>query len=94
MQQVMLVCYDISADKTRYRVDRLLSQYGERLQFSVFELVISKEDFTQLRLALRRLVDPDTDAVNYYPICLWCRPKTVLQGYATLPETEGYQCIC
>ncbi len=33
-----LVCYDIEDDKERLRVARILLRYGERVQYSVFEV--------------------------------------------------------
>jgi CRISPR-associated protein Cas2 len=63
--KVFLACYDIEDDTERERLARLLGEYGERVQKSVFELsrrVASiLEDGTNLRL---------------YRLCEHCRSES------------------
>ena len=44
-----IAAYDISADPSRRRVASILSRYGQRLQRSVFQLWIGKEEIKQLQ---------------------------------------------
>lgn len=42
MNNVIIVTYDISNDKTRTQFSKFLEKYGVRIQFSVFEIKNSK----------------------------------------------------
>lgn len=46
-----LVCYDLENDRERQRVARILLRYGERVQYSVFEVQLADAG------AIRRLCD-------------------------------------
>jgi CRISPR-associated protein Cas2 len=39
-----LICYDITDDRDRNRVAHLLERYGERVQYSVFEVHLRRSD--------------------------------------------------
>jgi CRISPR-associated protein Cas2 len=49
----LLVTYDIVSDKRRRKVDKLLSEYGFRVNYSVFELEIGKKADQYNRLKKR-----------------------------------------
>ncbi len=68
-------------------MDLLCSQYGERLPYSVFELVICETDWLALRIKLRQVIDPTVDVLNICPLCAWCRSTILRQGTAALPPT-------
>lgn len=44
-----IAAYDISNDSSRVRVARLLEQFGERLQRSVFEVWLDSEELADLQ---------------------------------------------
>ncbi|WP_166426192.1 CRISPR-associated endonuclease Cas2 [Paraglaciecola sp. 20A4] len=87
--KLWLICYDISDDKRRYHVSRLLEGYGERVQLSAFECRLTPSHFTALRNALRRIVGSD-DIVHYYSVCKWCAEKRHVQGSAELTHSQAY----
>jgi len=94
MRHIWIICYDISGDKRRYRLDRFLAQYGQRIQFSVYETIISKDGFNGLPTAIQQIIEPEEDKVNYYRICRWCQDKVTLQGTAEISNKHGFTCIC
>lgn len=49
------VCYDVSNDRERYRVDKLLKGYGFRVQKSVFECRLNTAARQRLRAQLDAL---------------------------------------
>lgn len=73
--ELWLVSYDISDDRTRYRVDRLLSAYGERLQKSVFTCRVTVAGLRELRRIIDATIDSSSDSVRLYPLCLWCEAR-------------------
>lgn len=59
---VIIVTYDISNDKTRTKFSKFLEQYGVRVQFSVFEIQNSSRVLNIVRTAIKsnfkELFDP------------------------------------
>jgi CRISPR-associated protein Cas2 len=76
----VVVSYDIPADRRRSRVCRLLKDYGERVQYSVFECLLRPEDLKRLRERLRPLLVLEEDDVRFYRLCENCRRKAVVWG--------------
>lgn len=52
---LFLVAYDLSIDKERRKVEKLMTSLGQRVQKSVFECQLDKARETRLLVALRRL---------------------------------------
>lgn len=50
---MLLVVYDISSDKLRNRFSKFLTQYGRRLQFSVFEIQNSPRILQNIRTEIQ-----------------------------------------
>lgn len=65
-----LVCYDIVHDRRRDRVSRLLEGYGLRIQKSVFECVLTPDQYEllQRRLQTKRYLNPKEDQIRFYPM--------------------------
>jgi len=64
-----VVCYDITDNRRRNRVAKVLLGYGERVQESVFECHIDNALLRRLQAELLALVDADKDRLRYYPLC-------------------------
>lgn len=62
----LLVVYDISCDKRRLLVDKTLSTYGNRVNYSVFEVEVSKAKFKNLVAALEEASDSKEDHIRLY----------------------------
>jgi CRISPR-associated protein Cas2 len=63
-----LVCYDVSDDRSRRRVRRLLLMHGAPVQFSAIQCVLSPRQISKLRAQLSEELDPHTDSVLFYPM--------------------------
>ncbi len=72
------VCYDVSDDRRRTRIARILSDFGRRVQLSVFEADLSQERFERLMVRIRRALDQDEDRVRIYRLCDACRARIVV----------------
>lgn len=64
-----LAAYDISHDKTRTKVAAVLSEFGYRLQWSVFEIDIDPEDLPALRRRIGALLS-QSDRFDLVPVDL------------------------
>jgi len=49
-----IVAYDIPSNRRRKKISDLLEGYGRRVQYSVFELMLSPAKYAELRQRLRR----------------------------------------
>lgn len=65
----VVVSYDISDDKRRRKVAEIMEGYGYRVQYSVFECDLSKNQMTEMRQALRPYVKSrEMDSIRFYPL--------------------------
>ena len=70
-----LVAYDISSNKRRTKIHKMLSGFGKWTQYSLFECHLSQKQYLQLRHRLDDLMDGDEDSVRIYPLCGGCVEK-------------------
>ncbi|MCB9852809.1 MAG: CRISPR-associated endonuclease Cas2 [Phycisphaerales bacterium] len=82
-----IICYDISDDRRRTRVARLLDDVGDRIQFSVFEVRLPAEAISHLVDRLEQEIDLQTDVVSCFAICEACRDRARTCGTGS-PLTE------
>ena len=62
-----VIAYDIPCNKRRKKVADLLEGYGQRVQYSVFECVLSKSLYNQLRERLQKQIKENEDSIRFYP---------------------------
>ena len=73
---VYVVCYDESDDARRTRIAKILRAYGERVQYSVFEVVLrSPGQLQSLTERLRKVADEETN-IRFYRLCENCRAES------------------
>lgn len=62
-----LVCYDIDDNRERTRTAHLLESYGQRVQYSVFELHLhGDQQRRELQHKLRDILGEDSNEVRFY----------------------------
>jgi CRISPR-associated protein Cas2 len=62
-----LICYDIEDDRERTRLAHLLEAYGERVQYSVFEVHLGRPaDLPRLQGEMRALLSDPASEVRFY----------------------------
>jgi CRISPR-associated protein Cas2 len=62
-----LAAYDVSSDKRRRRLARVLERFGTRVQFSVFEVWLEPKMIPRFRLAVGAHLGK-TDRFDLYPV--------------------------
>ena len=65
MRTTYLVCYDISDEKRLRRVAEVCSDFGLRLQYSVFECELNESEKVLMEGKLREIIDLEKDQVLY-----------------------------
>lgn len=68
---MVLVTYDISSEGTssakRLRhISKHCLNYGQRVQYSVFEIEVNPAEWTMLRAKLEDIIDHNVDSLRYY----------------------------
>jgi CRISPR-associated protein Cas2 len=60
-----LVCYDISDEKRLRKVFKTMRNYGDHLQYSVFECQLTSTDLIRCRAELAEIIHHDEDQVLF-----------------------------
>ena len=68
---MILVTYDVSTQdetsaKRLRQVARQCRNYGQRVQYSVFEIEVDPAQWTMLKAKLEGIINPETDSLRYY----------------------------
>lgn len=68
---LVLVTYDVNTleegGKRRLRrIARACEDFGQRVQFSVFEIEVDPAQWTRLKARLERTINPEHDSLRYY----------------------------
>jgi CRISPR-associated protein Cas2 len=71
----VVITYDISEDKRRTKIHKVLKSYGQWMQFSVFECDLTETQYARLRSRLSKLIKPEQDSIRFYFLCACCKDK-------------------
>ena len=65
MRKFYFISYDITDDKRRNRVARILLDYGERVQYSVFCCQVNKRELLKLQESLKLAINNNEDQILF-----------------------------
>lgn len=90
----MLVTYDVNttdpAGRRRLRrIARICKDYGQRVQFSVFECQVDPAQWTDLRARLIREIDDEADSLRFYRLGANWRPRVEHVGAKPALDLDG-----
>ncbi len=90
----MLVTYDVatqdSAGRRRLRrIARLCQNYGQRVQYSVFECQVDPAQWAVLRAELLDEMDADQDSLRFYRLGSNWRPRIEHVGVKESYDPDG-----
>lgn len=92
-EHLILVCYDIPDDKRRLKIAHALEDYGTRVQYSVFECILSDRLLARLQRRLDKLIDADEDSIRFYSLCNTCSDSIVIMGLGIMSKDEEFWII-
>lgn len=76
-----LVSYDISDDKRRRKVCKIMEGYGYRVQYSVFECELDDKKLKELWARLKPLVSKrGEESIRFYPLHSECADNVRVLG--------------
>ena len=91
---LILITYDVAtgdrAGRRRLRrVARLCQDYGQRVQYSVFECQIDQAQWTELRARLRTEIDEAVDSLRFYRLGVNWRRRVEHMGARPSYDPDG-----
>ncbi len=86
---LILVSYDVPSDRRRTRLAKALEDFGERVQWSVFECRLDEGQVERMRQRVAREIAPAEDSVRIYRFCLDCGEKLEILGLGVPTREAG-----
>lgn len=83
-----VVTYDITDDSRRLRVATKLKDYGERVQYSVFECILEDRMLQGLIREVTPLINEEEDSIRIYRLCGGCRKGISVYGRGIVTEDK------
>lgn len=70
MKMLVLITYDVSLDEKGARrlrqVAKVCTNYGQRVQNSVFECILDRAQYTIVKHQLNEIINQDCDSIRFY----------------------------
>lgn len=91
---MVLVSYDVSTtnasgQKRLRRIAKACRDYGQRVQYSVFEIEVDFAQWTFLKSKLCDLIDPEEDSLRFYYLGRNWQTKVEHVGAKAVPDLNG-----
>ena len=83
-----LVSYDIPDDRRRTKLAKALKDYGDRVQYSVFECILDARLLESMKKRITDLIDESEDSVRIYDLCAGCEKNIVIIGQGVVSKEE------
>ena len=74
-----IIAYDVQSNRMRRKLAKLLEGYGERMQLSVFEAELSRDELAELLARSEEWIAPG-DSLRAYATCASCRSRVASLG--------------
>lgn len=84
----VLVTYDVREDRRRAKIANELKNYGQRVQYSVFECRVDSDHDRKMREKIAKLICEEEDNLRYYRLCENCVSNVEIVGSGHITEDE------
>ena len=84
------VAYDITNDKRRNRVAKILKDFGTRIQYSVFECNTDRRALLRLQSQLEKVINFAEDTITFYHLCAACEKQIARIGRKKGLDNQSY----
>ena len=84
-----VVSYDIPDTKRRTRLSKCLEDFGDRVQYSVFECILDEELREKMIRRVRAIISEEEDKVRIYSICAGCERSIMVLGEGNISKIEN-----
>ncbi len=83
-----IISYDIPNTKRRTKLAKTLLDFGNRVQYSVFEAELTEELYQKMRQRVKRQVVEKTDKLLIYKLCQNCLAQREQFGRGQILEDK------
>lgn len=83
-----LVSYDIVDDKRRVKLSKTLKDFGDRIQLSVFECLLTDDLAMRMVERIEDIIDNEKDSVRIYRLCGKCEKQIDIFGLGEVSKIE------
>ncbi len=84
----VVVAYDITNNRKRYRVVKILKKYGVPVNKSVYECMVTASQLEKIQQKMEKIIDKSTDQIVYYTMCINCFTHIKYQPEKRLKGTD------
>lgn len=88
-----VVCYDVANDRRRRQIATCLDGYGDRVQNSVFELVVDRTLMESCLAEISMLMDLSEDNIAIYRLCSSCERERLYLGVGEAADHVGEETV-
>jgi CRISPR-associated protein Cas2 len=89
-----VIAFDISDNRVRYRVVKVLKGVGTRVQKSVFECSdLNEQKLLKIQSRVDAMIDHATDTVRYYRLCKACLQEVEWNGTGVPPRNQSFEIV-
>lgn len=94
----VLVTYDVATscgngERRLRRVAKLCTQYGQRVQASVFECLVEPGEYEQLKHDLSKVIDLNADSLRFYNLGRNWQRRVESMGVDDSYDPQGFVCV-
>lgn len=90
MSRFYVICFDVTDKKRLRQVSIQLENFGQRVQYSVFECHLDQSQLDELKQRLHAIINIEEDHIRYYGICDKDKPKILLDGMGLITPDKDY----
>ncbi len=83
-----LVSYDIPDDRRRTQLAKILKDFGDRVQYSVFECILDKDLLDKMVYRIDKITEKNEDSVRIYSLCSQCERGIRIIGTGEVTRDE------
>jgi CRISPR-associated protein Cas2 len=81
-----IISYDIPDTKRRTKIAKILLDFGDRVQYSVFEAELTDDLYRKMHWRLKRYLVEKTDNLKIYRLCGNCAAQSEQLGSGQVIE--------
>lgn len=85
-----VVSYDIPDTPRRNRVAKVLEDFGDRVQYSVFECFLDQKLHEKMIKRLQKVLNEEQDSLRVYTLCANCEKIVKVIGPGEIIKKEKY----
>ena len=85
----VLVAYDICNKRRLCRVAKIIKDYGQRRQKSIFEVDVDAKLLGEMKQRIEDVIEKEEDSIKYFLLCEKCSARVSIIGLGAPSETVG-----